>query len=48
MTSGDWFAMRPSGTEPKLKFYFYAKTDSRQEAEKRVGQMQKVVLDKLS
>ena len=48
MTNGDWFAMRPSGTEPKLKLYFYAKADSRQEAEKRVGQMQKVVLDKLS
>ena len=48
MKTGDWFAMRPSGTEPKLKFYFYAKADSRQEAEKRVGQMQKVVLDKLS
>ena len=48
MTNGDWFAMRPSGTEPKLKFYFYAKADSRQEAEKRVEQMQKAVLDHLS
>ena len=48
MTNGDWFAMRPSGTEPKLKFYFYAKADSRQEAEKKVGQMQKAVLDHLS
>lgn len=24
MEDGSWFAMRPSGTEPKIKFYFYA------------------------
>ncbi len=24
MTDGSWFAMRPSGTEPKIKFYFYS------------------------
>lgn len=23
MKDGSWFAMRPSGTEPKIKFYFY-------------------------
>lgn len=23
MTDGSWFAARPSGTEPKIKFYFY-------------------------
>ena len=28
MTDGSWFAMRPSGTEPKIKFYFYTKSDS--------------------
>ena len=44
MTNGDWFAMRPSGTEPKLKFYFYTKADRRQEAEKRVDSLQQEVL----
>ncbi|MCI5758901.1 MAG: phospho-sugar mutase [Eubacterium sp.] len=44
MTNGDWFAMRPSGTEPKLKFYFYTKADCRQEAEKRVDSLQQEVL----
>jgi phosphoglucomutase len=48
MTNGDWFAMRPSGTEPKLKFYFYTKADNRQKAEERVEQMQNAVLDHLS
>ncbi|MBO6260360.1 MAG: phospho-sugar mutase [Lachnospiraceae bacterium] len=27
-----WFAIRPSGTEPKIKFYFYTKQDSRDKA----------------
>lgn len=27
-----WFAIRPSGTEPKIKFYFYTKQDSREKA----------------
>ncbi|MCR5389265.1 MAG: phospho-sugar mutase [Lachnospiraceae bacterium] len=27
-----WFAVRPSGTEPKIKFYFYTKQDSREKA----------------
>ena len=28
MEDGSWFAMRPSGTEPKIKFYYYVKKDS--------------------
>ena len=27
-----WFAIRPSGTEPKIKFYFYTRQDSREKA----------------
>ena len=32
LSDGSWFAVRPSGTEPKIKFYFYAKAASREEA----------------
>lgn len=32
LEDGSWFAVRPSGTEPKIKFYFYAKADSSEEA----------------
>ena len=28
LEDGSWFAVRPSGTEPKIKFYFYAKDSS--------------------
>ena len=32
LEDGSWFAVRPSGTEPKIKFYFYAKAESREAA----------------
>ena len=32
LDNGSWFAIRPSGTEPKIKFYFYSNRDSRQDA----------------
>ena len=28
LDNDSWFAIRPSGTEPKIKFYFYTKQDS--------------------
>lgn len=38
-----WFAMRPSGTEPKIKFYYYAKADSREASGARVEEMKAAV-----
>ena len=35
LEDGSWFAIRPSGTEPKIKFYFYAISDSREDALKK-------------
>ena len=32
LENGSWFAIRPSGTEPKIKFYFYSDQKSREEA----------------
>ena len=43
MTDGSWFAMRPSGTEPKIKFYFYAKADDMAESKRRIAALQQAV-----
>ncbi|ETP72117.1 phosphomannomutase [Lachnospiraceae bacterium JC7] len=32
LENGSWFAIRPSGTEPKIKFYIYSNQDSREKA----------------
>ncbi len=32
LDNNSWFAIRPSGTEPKIKFYFYTDQNSREEA----------------
>ena len=32
LENGSWFAVRPSGTEPKIKFYFYSRQGSAQDA----------------
>ena len=44
MTDGNWFAMRPSGTEPKIKFYYYAKSmDDEKQAKDAVEDMKEAV-----
>ena len=43
MTDGSWFAMRPSGTEPKIKFYYYAVTKDRDASRKKVDGMKTAV-----
>ncbi len=36
MGKDTWFAVRPSGTEPKIKFYFYTCKNSREDAEEEI------------
>ena len=40
---GTWFAMRPSGTEPKIKFYYYCLGKSKAESEKTVQELSEAV-----
>ena len=40
---GGWMAVRPSGTEPKIKFYYSLKGSSMAEAETRVAALQQAV-----
>lgn len=43
MTDGTWFAMRPSGTEPKIKFYYYAVAKKPEISHARVERLEEAV-----
>jgi phosphoglucomutase len=43
-----WFAVRPSGTEPKMKLYFYAKGKTEKSAEAFIQSVKEDVLSKLN
>ncbi len=45
LDNGSWFAVRPSGTEPKIKFYFYSNQKTREDALKVNGDIKKAILD---
>ncbi len=45
MEDGSWFAMRPSGTEPKIKFYYYAVADEREASAGRIDAMRGAVTE---
>ncbi len=47
LENGSWFAVRPSGTEPKIKFYFYSKADSREKARKVNAEIRDAVLKRV-
>jgi|LGVF01.1.fsa_nt_gb phosphoglucomutase len=44
---GSWYAVRPSGTEPKIKFYFSIKGETLEESQERLKKMKEEFLFKL-
>ncbi|MGP4073238.1 phospho-sugar mutase [Piscibacillus sp. B03] len=42
-----WFCLRPSGTEPKIKFYFGVKGETREEAGERLAELKSSVLKRV-
>ncbi|PAF00321.1 phospho-sugar mutase [Bacillus velezensis] len=44
LEDGSWFCLRPSGTEPKVKFYFAVKGTSLQDSEQRLAALSEVVM----
>lgn len=47
LDGGAWFCIRPSGTEPKIKFYFGVKEASLAESEKALKELQAAVMERV-
>ncbi|MFP3664193.1 phospho-sugar mutase [Priestia sp. SIMBA_032] len=45
---GTWFTIRPSGTEPKAKFYFGVKKESLSQSEKHLREIEQIVMEKVN
>ncbi|MCA1213226.1 phospho-sugar mutase [Bacillus amyloliquefaciens] len=44
LEDGSWFCLRPSGTEPKVKFYFAVKGTSLQDSEQRLAALSEAIM----
>lgn len=47
LEDGSWFALRPSGTEPKIKFYFSVKGESAEASERKLEAVKAGLLAKV-
>lgn len=47
LEDGSWIAVRPSGTEPKIKIYYSIKGAEKAEAEKKLAEIQNTIQTKL-
>ena len=47
LTDGSWIAVRPSGTEPKIKIYYSVKGSGEAEAEAYFERIQKTIVERL-
>ncbi len=47
LEDGSWFCLRPSGTEPKVKFYFGVVTKDEQASANQLAEVQKAVMNQV-
>ncbi|MEK4709405.1 phospho-sugar mutase [Bacillus sp. FSL R10-2780] len=47
LADGSWFCLRPSGTEPKIKFYFGVQDDSLQNSEQKLLTIKEDIMNRL-
>ncbi len=47
LDDGSWYALRPSGTEPKIKLYIYSKDKNEEKSEKKIKDIKETVLKRI-
>lgn len=47
LDDGSWYAVRPSGTEPKIKLYIYSKDKSKEKSQEKVDLIFKIVKERM-
>lgn len=47
LDDGSWYAIRPSGTEPKIKLYIYSKGKTFEESKEKVDLIERVVRERM-
>lgn len=47
LEDGSWFCLRPSGTEPKIKFYFGVKEETLAQSEQLLSEVKDAVMDRV-
>src|SRR5699024_6280326 len=48
LADGSWFCIRPSGTEPKMKYYYAVKGNSHTDSENQLQAMKQALTEKLN
>lgn len=48
LEDGSWIAVRPSGTEPKIKFYFGVNSDNEEEVESKLSKLMSSMTEKVN
>ena len=47
LDDGSWYAVRPSGTEPKIKLYVYSKAKTKDESKHKVDRIERTVKERM-